>query len=49
MKNADYYISKFLNEVQYSVEHMSATHWIIVGSMAMVLSILFLRGTNVNV
>jgi hypothetical protein len=46
MSKVDYYIGKFLNGVQYSVEHMTVTHWCILGSMSVVLGFLFLRSTN---
>ncbi|MCU0706676.1 MAG: hypothetical protein MUF23_00120 [Pirellula sp.] len=46
MSKVDYYIGKFLSGVQYSVEHMSVTHWCILGSMSVILGFLFLRSTN---
>jgi len=46
MRNVDYYIGRFLNELRYSVEGMSATQWCILGSMSVVIGILYLRSNN---
>lgn len=46
MKSVDYYIGRLLEEVRYSVEGMSTTQWCILGSMSVVIGILYLRSSN---
>lgn len=46
MRNIDYYVGRFLTEVRFSVEGMSTTQWCILGSMSVVIGILYLRSSK---
>jgi ribosomal silencing factor RsfS len=42
----DYYVGKFLSELRYNVEGMSATHWCIIGLMSVTIGIMYLRSSK---
>lgn len=40
------YLRRFWAAVAYSVEHMSVTHWMILGSLSVIVGIVMLRSTK---
>ena len=40
------YLRRFWSSIAYSVEHMSLTHWMILGSLSVIAGIVMLRSTK---